>query len=187
MGDRLGRLRSIADERLLLRPWRQADAARLALLLRDPEIPRWTYMARDMDTAAARDWIVRSKRLAAQDRAAIFAIVDRARGQAVGTVGLGNFDWRSAVADVFYWVGAESRRRGFATRAVRMISDWGFTTLSLCRIQLLAHPDNVASHAVAERAGFTYEGTLRSAVVNKGERWDLKLFARLPDASDLPG
>ena len=186
MGARLGPRRSIADERLLLRPWRQSDAAVLALLLRDPEIPRWTFMAPGMDKAAVLEWIARAKQLAAEDRAAIFAIVDRTQERVVGSVGLGNFDWRSAVADVFYWIGADFRRQGLATRAVRLISDWGFTTLSLGRIQLFAHPDNLASHRVAERAGFSYEGTLRSATVNKGERWDLKLFARLPPGSAGP-
>jgi RimJ/RimL family protein N-acetyltransferase len=39
------------------------------------------------------------------------------------------------------------------------------------------HP---ASQAVAERAGFTREGVLRSYMVGKGERLDMVMFSLLP-------
>lgn len=66
------------------------------------------------------------------------------------------------VAEVGYWVRREARGRGYATRATRLVSESGIHELALSRIQLHAFPENVASQRVAEKAGFTREGILRS-------------------------
>lgn len=79
-----------------------------------------------------------------------------------------------------YWLLAESRGRGLATRAVRLISRWGFDVLGLARLQVLAEPSNVASQGVAERSGFQREGVLRSYVEIDGRRVDYVVFSRLP-------
>jgi RimJ/RimL family protein N-acetyltransferase len=184
MGEHLGQLVALTDDRLLLRPWDPGDVPVLVDLVSDPEIPRWTYISNNLDETGARTWIARMADLAVEDRSAVYAVTERFNGEVVGSVGLGNFDWRDGIADVFYWIGAPHRGRGLATDGVRLIADWGFDTLGVRRIQLFAHPDNIASHAVALRAGFSYEGTLRSATVNKGERWDMKLFSFLPEDRD---
>ncbi|MDQ3770643.1 MAG: GNAT family N-acetyltransferase [Actinomycetota bacterium] len=72
------------------------------------------------------------------------------------------------------------RRRGVATRSVQLISAWAFEKLALERLELLTHTDNVASQAVAEACGYTYEGTLRSHRPFKEGRMDSALFSLLP-------
>ena len=161
-----------------LRPWTEADVPFLVRAAADPEIPRWTMVRDDLDEVRALAWVRRGHEMALQDLIAPFAIEDR--GRAAGSIGLGNFDWRESSGDVFYWLAEEARGRGLATRAVRLICGWGFGELGLARIALYVHPDNSRSHRVAERAGFTREGLLRSAMVVKGERWDVVVFSRLP-------
>jgi RimJ/RimL family protein N-acetyltransferase len=56
-------------------------------------------------------------------------------------------------------------------------------SLGLERLELLAHPDNEASQRLAERAGFTREGTLRRYRRRHGVREDLVMFSML--AEDL--
>jgi RimJ/RimL family protein N-acetyltransferase len=68
------------------------------------------------------------------------------------------------------------------TRAVRLITDWGFVHLGLNRIDLVAATENPASQAVAERCGFTREAVLRSYMVSKTGRDDMVAFGLL--ASD---
>jgi RimJ/RimL family protein N-acetyltransferase len=58
-----------------------------------------------------------------------------------------------------------------------------FEARGLARIQLHTLPGNVASERVAEGAGFTREGLLRSFAEFKGERTDITMFSLLP--SDL--
>jgi [ribosomal protein S5]-alanine N-acetyltransferase len=182
---RIPRLVPLTDGTITLRPWSDADAAFIARACQDPDIPRWTTVPYAMDDAQALDWVRRFRDLPGLDLAAPFAIVLAPTGESLGSVGLGNFDWREAIGHVYYWLAAEHRGRGYATRAVRLVTAWAIRELGLARIELYAHPDNAASHRVAERSGFTREGLLRSAMVVKGVRWDVVLFSLLP--GDGPG
>ena len=71
-------------------------------------------------------------------------------------------NWRHLRAEVGYWLAREARGQGHATRAVGLISTWGFAALGLERLDLYAAIENRASQLVAERAGFTREALLRS-------------------------
>jgi RimJ/RimL family protein N-acetyltransferase len=71
------------------------------------------------------------------------------------------------------------------TRAVRLITNWGFVHLGLQRIDLLAASDNPASQRVAERSGFTREAVLRSYMVGSNGRDDMVAFGLL--ATDVRG
>jgi RimJ/RimL family protein N-acetyltransferase len=140
-----------------------------------------------MDEAKALMWVRRMRDMPNLDRGATFAITVAATGEAVGSIGVANFDWHEGIGDVFYWLAAHARGRGYATRSVRLISAWAFETLELERLELYAHPDNTASQRVAERAGYIREGLLRSAMVVKGARWDVVLFALLPEDEVVTG
>jgi ribosomal-protein-alanine N-acetyltransferase len=66
-----------------------------------------------------------------------------------------------------------------ATRAVQLITSWSFDHLRLERIELLIQPENTGSARVAERAGYRFEGVLRSKHVNNGRRADFGVWSRL--------
>ena len=100
-----------------------------------------------------------------------------------GAVGLTDIDWRDRRAEVGYWVAAQWRGRGFASMAVRLLSDWALSHAGLERLDLYANPGNQASQRVAEKAGYTREGLLRELRYRQGERETLYLFSRL--ASDV--
>jgi RimJ/RimL family protein N-acetyltransferase len=55
--------------------------------------------------------------------------------------------------------------------------------LRLERLEVLIHPENVASQRVAERCGFQREGLLRSHMLkrNSDERRDALVYGLLPD------
>ena len=80
-----------------------------------------------------------------------------------------------------YWVAPEQRRRGAASRSVRLLTDWAFDTLGIVRVQLMADRRNDASQAVARRCGFQREGVLRSYEDRLGTRIDYVMFSRLVD------
>jgi RimJ/RimL family protein N-acetyltransferase len=54
-----------------------------------------------------------------------------------------------------WWVFPAHRRRGVASRAVRLAIAYAFSHLGVRRIEALTAPDNAASRGVARRAGFT--------------------------------
>ena len=63
---------------------------------------------------------------------------------------------------------------------------WAFTRMSVDRVEWRAEVGNTASRAVAERAGFTIEGMLRSSLVNKGVLRDGWVGSLLPSDLGLP-
>jgi RimJ/RimL family protein N-acetyltransferase len=67
---------------------------------------------------------------------------------------------------------------------VRLLSRWALREFGLVRLALHTHPENVASQRVAERAGFTREGTLRSLDTRGGMVRDIVSFSLLPGDLD---
>lgn len=104
-------------------------------------------------------------------------------GEIAGTVALRvDVDMRSA--SLGYWLGAVHTGRGLATRAVRALARFSFDDLGLLRISAQVAVENAPSRAVLRRAGFSREGVLRSAALNRGAVGDLELWGLLP--GDLP-
>lgn len=90
------------------------------------------------------------------------------------------------MAEVGYWASKEHRGHGYITEATVTAARWAFTRLSVDRVEWRAEVGNHASRAVAERAGFTIEGTLRSALINKDTRRDCWVGSLLPSDLTLP-
>ena len=88
--------------------------------------------------------------------------VDAGSDELLGAAGIVRFERDERRCEIGYWLAPAARGRGVATRAVRILGDWAFASLPVDRIGITAEPGNRASCAVAERAGFTYEGVLRS-------------------------
>jgi len=82
-------------------------------------------------------------------------------------------------AEVSYWIASLHRNNGYATEAVSAIIDYGFNKLSLNRIQAMHFPDNVSSARVLEKAGMSYEGTLRQYVGMGEMHLDCLMYAIL--------
>ncbi|WP_155054061.1 GNAT family N-acetyltransferase [Streptomyces blattellae] len=102
-------------------------------------------------------------------------------------VGMLSITMRSpGVAEVGFWATKHHRGNGYITEATLTAARWAFTHVPVDRIEWRAEVGNEASRAVAERAGFTLEGTLRSALNNKGVRRDCWLGSLLPSDLDLP-
>jgi RimJ/RimL family protein N-acetyltransferase len=89
------------------------------------------------------------------------------------------------LARASYSVGPHARRRGFASRALRLATQWAFDRLGVARIELYIESDNVASRGVARRCNFLEEGVLRGRLRIDDARRDALLYARLAtDRSD---
>ncbi len=92
---------------------------------------------------------------------------DRERGEAAsyvindadGFIVLHSFAWEHMRADVGVQLALAARGRGIATTAMKLLVRWGLDVLGLQRIGLQTLPGSGAC-GLAERAGFTFEGTL---------------------------
>jgi len=173
----------LVDGPTALRPWRDTDINSLVSACRDEDIVRWTAVPENYGESDARAYLLYRYDAVLAGVTAPFAIVasdDDAR--LLGSVSLLRFAWEHRRGEVGYWLARESRGHGHATRAVRLICRWGFESLDLERIDLLAATGNPASQQVAERSGFTREAVLRSYLRAKDERQDMVAFGMLRGA-----
>jgi RimJ/RimL family protein N-acetyltransferase len=166
----------ISDGEIRLRLLAEADQPTVIELVKDPEIPRWTRIPDDYGPSEAGDWFARQARGRREGSLLNLMIVDR-DDQILGACGIVELDWDEGRAELGYWLAREARGRGVMTRALRLLAAWIFEELPVDRVQLGIEPGNGASRAVAERAGFTIEGVLRSYFVNKGVRRDAAMYS----------
>lgn len=172
---------ALTDGLVTLRPWTDADVPGLARLLDgDEEITRWLDMIpQPYGEADARAYITSTRTSWEEKSSAPFAVV---LDEPIGSLGLNRIDWNDRAGEIGYWIARETRGRGLATRALRLVAGWALGELRLERVYLRAEEQNVASCRVAEKAGFTREGMLRSAHWNArlGRRVDWVIYSLLP-------
>ena len=174
----------LVDGPTALRAWRDSDLQPLVTACQDPEISRWTRVPFPYGPSDARNYLLQRHDALHAGASAPFAVVRAEdRDQLLGSISLMRFSWKNARAEVGYWLARDARGQGHITRAVRLITNWGFVHLGLQRIDLVAATGNPASQRVAERCGFTREAVLRSYLVNKTGRDDMVAFGLL--ASDV--
>ncbi len=162
----------LQDDAIVLRRLEEGDApALVAAIGDDRDLDRWTSIPFPYTEGLAREFIASTEESA-------YAVLDRTSGALLG--GIGTRVPGTAVVEVGYWVRADARGRGVATRALSLIARFAFDELGAARVQLMTEPDNIGSQRVAEKAGFTREGTLRSVLDFKGRRRDAVMFSLLP-------
>ncbi len=101
--------------------------------------------------------------------------------QIVGWIYLTDVDRYARSAEIGYGVRPHARGRGFATEALVAVSRWALTAGGLQRAWLRVNTDNLASVRVAQKAGFTLEGTLRRASLEEDGLHDVAVLALLDD------
>jgi RimJ/RimL family protein N-acetyltransferase len=144
---------TLREPGLLLRPSRVEDADALTTACQDPEISRWTRVPSPYTRANALEYIA-SSASDARDGAALGLLAFDDGGRLLGSISL--LDLRAApdYAEIGYWIAADARGRGIATRAVRLLTDCAQRELGRERVEIIVHRDNAASHAVPVRAGY---------------------------------
>jgi RimJ/RimL family protein N-acetyltransferase len=173
------RVPDLREPDFYLRPLGERDVPQLVAQQPDGEMRRWlTIRARRITAEIARADLVRPSEAGWRDGTmAHFSIVDPTE-QLLGTISVRFY--RHEAAEVGYDLLPGARGRGVATRAVLLVARWAFDELGVERLELRTHPENQASRAVAERAGFTREGIERSSRRLYDERHDCVVYSLLP-------
>jgi len=75
-----------------------------------------------------------------------------------------------------YWVAAEQRGSGLATRATRLLAEWALSELEVPRLEIHVSPKNEPSRRVARGAGFEVESV--RPLEFKGRVEDFEIYVR---------
>jgi RimJ/RimL family protein N-acetyltransferase len=153
---------TLETERLILRPFREEDAALFCEYLQDPDVNRFVGegqapSAEDCWRAVAGwigHWVMRDY--------GPWAVTEKATGTFMGRTGI-HFPESWPQPELAYTFGKPFWGKGYATEAVRAAMDWGFTERDFPELCSLIDPLNERSMAVATRVGETYrrDGALR--------------------------
>ncbi len=162
-----------------IRKWTLSDAPDLAAALSNRKIQDnlrdgLPYPYTEQDGA---DFI--SAMLSA-DENETFAFAVVADGKVIGSIGVfrqGNIHRQTA--ELGYYIAEEYWGKGIMTEAVKQICEYVFDKSDILRIYAEPFAYNTASCRVLEKAGFQYEGTLRSNAVKNGKVIDMKMYSLL--------
>jgi len=161
----------LSDDRLLLRLPVRADVDDITLACRDLELQRWIPVPVPYERIHGEQWVDDTSRSWADDQELRWVITERGvSNRAIGAIGLHARD--ATMREVEFWMAPWARGRGVMTDAVRLVCRWGFADLGLGRIEWWANVGNYASRRVAEKVGFTMEGTARARLLHRGVRVD---------------
>ena len=106
-------------------------------------------------------------------------VIDDGTGY-LGTIGLYDVARVVGTGMIGYDLRPETRGRGYATRAVKLVRRWAFGEVGLDRVWAGTDVHNTASQAVLRRAGFRLEGVERGGLPTiAGRRRDTLLWASL--------
>jgi RimJ/RimL family protein N-acetyltransferase len=169
----------ITAGRLHLRPWQPSDAPAVLAACTDPDIQRWTTVPSPYTPEHARHFVEEhGPKGWADDTDYGFAVCDSIRGRLLAAIAVRRHAARDTW-DVGYWVVPAARGTGVASEALGVLCRWACSELGAERIEWYAAVGNWASRRVAEKAGFTVEGVLRSGIPGRDGRADCWIGARL--------
>ena len=172
-------MESLTTQRLVMRKPSADDAPDALAMLQDPLVERWNPAPDVVDLDSAVAWCASGADWGSGTHATWHGL-DPATGRLIVNISLFSIDADHRAAKVGYRVVPWRRRQGYATEALRAVTEWAFTERGLERVQLEHSTPNLTSCHVALRSGYRIEGTLRAAFrATDGERYDDHVHGRL--------
>lgn len=162
-----------------IRRWKLSDARDLATALSNKKIQDnlrdglpYPYTEQD-----GKEFI--SAMLAANE-SDTFAFAITVNGKAIGSIGaFRQTNIHNKTAELGYYIAEEYWGKGIITEAVKQLCDYVFSHTDIIRIYAEPFAYNIGSCRVLEKAGFQYEGTLRSNALKNGNVLDMKMYSKL--------
>jgi ribosomal-protein-alanine N-acetyltransferase len=145
----------IETERLVLRPWREADRPPYRAMMADPEVGYWLGGTRSGEEADAQ--IDRFEAQLAARGLGFLAMERRSDGAFLGAAGLLALTPENPLApgvEIGWRLARDAWGAGYATEAARALLADGFDRLGLAEIVAFTTRTNARSRAVMERLGF---------------------------------
>lgn len=162
-----------------IRKWELSDAKDLAAALSNKKVQDnlrdglpYPYTEQD-----GKEFI--SAMLSA-DESETFAFAITVDNMVIGSIGIfrqGNIHRQTA--ELGYYIAEEYWGKGIMTEAVKQICEYVFANSDIIRIYAEPFAYNIASCRALEKAGFQYEGTLRSNAVKNGKVIDMEMYSLL--------
>lgn len=152
----------IETDRLIIRPYIEDDLLESFQLMQSKEL--FKYL--DMDVMTFEEykglftWLISSYENHYDGNFKYsFAIFLKETGTFIGWCGVGDSDCYDYYPDkeIYYLIGQEYWKNGYATEAMTSLIDYCFNKMNLKRLIAFARPENMASNKVIQKLGFKFQ------------------------------
>ncbi|MCR5716708.1 MAG: GNAT family N-acetyltransferase [Lachnospiraceae bacterium] len=147
-------------KRLLLRPWREADAKDLYRQAKDSSIgPMAGWMPHKNVAESKR--IIRDI-LSGEEQ---YAILRHEGMECIGSIGItkyrpGDHNYQKDCGEIGYWIGRDHQGEGLMTEAVQCLLKHAFEDLQYTKVWGGVYDGNERSERVLKKCGFRYDHSL---------------------------
>lgn len=166
-----------------LEPLQMKHAADLYEVGQDSTI--WTYIpVQPIRSLADMEQIIaEAQQRQAADLGLPFAIIDLARGRAIGSTRYHSWTLRDHGVEIGWtWLAPEVQRTGINTECKYLLLRHAFETLGAIRVQLKTHHLNIKSQRAIERLGAVKEGVLRNHIIMPDGSYRHSVFYSIIDS-----
>jgi len=174
----------IQTDHITLRSFNQEDQSRLAELCNNQKI--WSnvrdFFPSPYTAQNAAEFIALCSQEIPQTTFAI-----EFKGELAGCIGLTKqVDVYRLTAELGYWIGEPYWGLGIATKAVELVTAYGFEKLGLVRLYSGVFDFNKASQRVLEKAGYKLECIAEKSIIKNGLICNEYRYAKLNPIEHLP-
>lgn len=173
--------------RIRLRTFTNLDAGMAMDLSQDPYVPTVGSLPPHATPVEALAWIERQRQRHVEGTGFSFSIAGLETDRSMGNIGLWLKELDTGRAQVGYAVAPNDRGHGIASDALCALTTFAWTIAHLHRLELYIEPWNLASIRTAERAGYEWEGRLRSHQQIAGQRCDMFLYSAIRESAGRRG
>ncbi|MCP4165446.1 MAG: GNAT family N-acetyltransferase [Chloroflexi bacterium] len=175
--------RLLRDDAIAIRPFKPEDARPVFEAIdesRAEAAPWLPDLARVTSVDEVEAYIAAQPSLWEAGEAYNFLVTNSDDTMVLGGCGLTQIHARHRFANLYYWVRSSATGRGVATRAVKLLAQFGFEEPGLNRLEILVVKGNDDSVRVAEKAGAKREGLLRNRIAYDGNPQNTFMFSLIP-------
>jgi len=169
----------IKSDNIILRALDIEDAATFFQWSQDREVTQFSISsyAYPQSLADIKQWL---STINASNKTVSFGICCADSNELIGYAGITSISYLNRCGEYFILIGNKTYwGKGIATQVTKLITDYGFNSLGLNRVELTAFASNPAAYRAYEKAGYQHEGVLRQAGFRHGEFFDKVMMAAL--------
>lgn len=148
---------TIESKRLILRPFSQVDAERVAKLAGDKVIAEMTAnIPHPYEVSDAQNWIATHEALFSSGNGVVYAIVLKETSELIGTVSFPTLE--NGLGILGYWLGVPYWGHGYTTEASKALISFAKEHYGLIKLQVMHLVENERSKSVIAKLGVKYIG-----------------------------
>ncbi len=167
----------LQHENIILRKLKDNDASSLAQLANNKKV--WDNVRDILPHPYTLDDAVSFINLTKQENPPVSFAIEY-DGAFCGMIGLGpQQDVYKKTAEIGYWLGEPFWNKGIVTRAVKLITEYGFNELGFIRIHTGVFEYNIASMNVLEKNGYIKDGIFKKSIFKNEKIWDEHRYFKL--------